>query len=452
MKKTICLLLLFACFQTLHGQETPQLETYTLKNGLKIYMIKYGKIEAMHLRVSVNCGKKNEVPGQQGYTSFIADMLLKGNAKYTEDAQNDKAFSIGGELQVGAGYDRTSISGNFLSKHAETAFDLISAAIRSPKFDKEKLDQLISYQTSYNNPTKMDIAVQASLYSSCVVHGTDNPLGRTYNKIQLKKITPQVLKEFHDFNFTPKNTAILLCGNFDLQQMKTLVEKFFGDWQSVYGEVNGVALEAPSIKKREYFFVNRMGANQCALRWNKTGPSIKDKDYLAFTISNLIFSEVLFREIREKGGKTYSINSMLRPSKYSNILSIACSVRSEEMNNTLALFDKTLKDFWNGSFTKEDFDIAVTRFKTDLYSNEMPEELANLYNPIDFDFKSRLALGTEVAKLSMEDVKKVVKKYYTPEIYKLVIAGDETRINDQLQTIKGIRKLSAVDLDNFVVE
>ena len=434
------------------AQGTPSLETFTLKNGLKVYMIKYGKIEAVHLELSVNCGKKNEVPGQQGFNNMVSSLLLKGNTKYTEEVQNDKAFAIGCELTGGAGFDRTTLSANVLTKNVETAIDLMSAAMRFPKFEKDKLDQLVAYQTSYNSPAKMDIAAQAARYSNCVVHGTANPLGRTTNKNQLKQITVQQLKDFHAFNFTPKNTGLLICGNFDPNQIKSLLEKYFGDWESVYGEVNGVMLERPVIKKKELFFVNRTGANQCALRWNKIGPSVKDKDYLAFTIANQIFSQVLFREIREIGGKTYGISSFLQPSSFSNVLSIACSVRSEEMANTIALFDKTLREFVQGNFTKDEFDNEITRFKTDQFLNEHPEELANFYNPIAYDFKTRVKMVSDINTLTMEDVKKAIKKYYTPDIYKLVIAGDETRVEAQLKNIQNVKKLSATDLENYSVQ
>jgi len=85
--------------------------------------------------------------------------------------------------------------------------------------------------------------------------------------------------------------------------------------------------------------VNRTASIQCALQWNKTAPAIKDKDALAFIIANMIFNEVLFKEIREKGGKTYAISSAHRTSKFSNLMQISCSVRNDEMLNTINLFD-----------------------------------------------------------------------------------------------------------------
>src|ERR1700749_4580316 len=265
-------------FFAVNAQEVPQLETYTLKNGLKIYLLQYGKIKAVNVRFIINTGKKNETPGQQGYSEITASMLLKGNTKYTEEAQNDLAFKLGGELNSNSTFDHTTINANFLSKDFDAGMDLFSSAILHPLFDKDKLDQEISYRVDYNNPAKMDIANLADAFSDLTIYGTVSPLGRHYYKTQLQQITPDKLKEFHQFNFTPKNSSVVVCGNFNAAEIKTVIEKYFGTWQSTYSEVNGVALDAPVIKKKEIGFINRTGATQSALQWNKVAPSIKDKE------------------------------------------------------------------------------------------------------------------------------------------------------------------------------
>jgi predicted Zn-dependent peptidase len=401
----------------------------------------------MHLSVMINSGKKNETPGQQGYNSLVANLALKGNQKYTEDDQNDRAFAVGSELSSQAGYDYTTFSANFLSKDAATVLDLMSAAIIGPVFNKDRVNQYISYLISYNTPAKMDISDLAATYATLNVHGIENPLGRSIYKKQLQQVTPEKIKAFHAFNYTPRNTRLILCGNFDSNELKNLIENYFGSWQSAYGEVNGVELESPSIRKKEISFVNRVAATQCALRWVKNAPSRNDKDLLAFLIANQIFNEVLFREIREKGGKTYSIGSVHRPSKFSNLVNINCSVRSEEMLNTINLFDKILADFSKGNFTKDEYDIQVTKYRTDLYLNEFPEEVVNFYNPVLYDFEKRKNVLAELDKLTMEDVKKVIKKYYTPDSYKLVLAGDETLLGGQLAQIKDLKRLGPADLE-----
>lgn len=47
----------------------------------------------------------------------------------------------------------------------------------------------------------------------------------------------------------------------------------------------------------------------------------------------------------------------------------------------------------------------------------------------------------------MEDVQKIIKKYYTSDSYKLVIAGDETVVASQLSSIIGLIKLKPSDIE-----
>jgi len=78
MKKLILFITaVFICL-SVKAQQLPELETFTLKNGLKIYFLKYGKIEAITVFVVVNSGKKNETPGQQGYNGLVANLVFAG--------------------------------------------------------------------------------------------------------------------------------------------------------------------------------------------------------------------------------------------------------------------------------------------------------------------------------------------------------------------------------------
>jgi zinc protease len=436
--KTILIYLQFFLVAILAAQEIPSLETFTLKNGLKVYFMKYGKIEAVNVKLMINSGKKNEVPGQQGYSNLTSDLILEGNKKYTKSQQDDKSFAIGATISSLSNNDYTIIEGNFLSKHLDEVMDLYSAAILQPMFDKDIIERYKNYLIENNQPNKMDIALLADVFSDYSIFGLENPLGRFYFRKQIEAITPEKIKEYYAFNYTPKNARLVITGNVSSEVIKASIEKYFGSWTSQYGEVNGVALDMPQIKKKEVGFINRNNATQCALQWNKIGPAINDKDALAFRIANSIFREVLFEEIREKGGKTYSIGSVLSNSKYANIISVACSVRSGELLSTVQLFDKTLANFWAIPPTKEQFETAITSFKTQLLGMESPQSISGTYNPVIYDFEKRKQMVNDLNALKQEDVLKAVKKYFTPEVYKLLIAGDEMKVKEQLNGIKGL--------------
>ena len=206
-------------------------------------------------------------------------------------------------------------------------------------------------------------------------------------------------------------------------------------------------MELPSIKKLEIGFVNRTGATQCALQWNKIGPAVTDKDQLAFGIANAIFNEVLFKEIREKGGKTYGIGSSQRNSKYSNLFTIACSVRSNELVNTIELFDKTLVNFNTTLIDETKFKEAVYKRVIGIKKMESPDEVSGFYNPLVYSFDKRKNCIADLNALTLDDINKVIKKYFTSNVYKLVIAGDESKVADQLTKINSLLRFTASDIE-----
>jgi zinc protease len=446
IRKTILLVFIFIFFN-LNAQIVPNYETFSLKNGLKVYLLNYGNIPAINVKLVLNTGKVNETPGQQNYSDLVANAILMGNAKYDAETQANKAFSLGTNLSASSSNDNTTIEMNILSKDLDAGMDLISAAILSPTFPKDKMDLLISRNIDFNSPTKMDIAELSTVFSNYFIYGISNPLGRYFYKTQIQKITPAVIKEYYDFNFTPKNANLIICGSFDVASIKPIIEKYYGSWKSEFGGANGVSLESFSIKKKEIGFVNRVGATQCALQWNKISPAINDKEQLAFSIANSIFNEVLFQEIREKGGKTYGIISSQRTSKYSNLFSIRCSVRSSELVNTIELFDKTLTDFNSKVIDEVKFKEAVYKRIIGIKKMESPDEVSSYYNPLVYNFDKRKNSINDLNTLTVDDINKVIKKYFTPNIYKLVIAGDEVKVADQLTKINSLVKFSASDIE-----
>lgn len=422
-------------------------ESYSLKNGIKVYLIKYGTLPALNVKLVLNTGEKNEAPGQQGYSGFVANALLFGNARYDMEAQNNLQFRLGANLSASDDEDHTTLTMNLLSKNIDEGFDLLSAVVLTPAFPKEKIDLMRSQYTDYNTLAKMDIGDLAAVYSDYFLFGLGSPFGRYYYKAQLSKVTPETLKEYYQFNFTPKNSNLVICGNFDAATLKPAIEKYFGSWKSAYGDVNSVSLDLPVVRKKETGFINRRGATQCALEWTKTAPAIKDKDYLAFSIANKIFSTVLFKEIREKGGKTYSIGSVYEHSQFANLLRVKCSVRSNELYNTMVLFDKTLKDFNAAPVNTQEMQRAITEEVVRVKRIETPADISAFYNPLVFDFEKRKHYLADLNALTMEDVNKAIKKYFTPDTYKLVFSGDESLLADQLPKIQGLVKFSPADLE-----
>ena len=429
------------------AQSFPEVQQFQLPNKLKVYVIPYGEIPTTEVTLFINCGQKNEIPGQQFYSEIVANCLNLGSEKYDRTQLQDELFKLGTGISASSNENYTTVSARFLNENLEQGFDLFSSVIMKPLFPDEELKQYISQTVDFNNLNKMDIGNLASVFSNLSVYGINNPLGRYFYKDQLIKITPVILKDFYSFNYTPGNSRLVICGKTDLASAKLLAEKYFTSWTAPYGEVNGVNFSIDPIKKVEIGFINRSGATQASLQWNKSGPQPLTKDADIFRVANNVFNQVLFKEIREKGGKTYGIRSSYDPGSGSSVFSITTQVRSEEVENTMVLFDQTLKHFFENGINREQFSKAIKSMEKSIVGMDDPSSWAQFFNPILYpNIDARKNIINQINLITLDDVNKIIKKYYTTDSYKLIIAGREDVIAPLIPQWNTLKKYSSNDI------
>jgi zinc protease len=418
-------------------------EQYKLKNGLQITLIDFGSVDATTITTYVNVGKKNETPGFQGMSGFAAQAITLGNAKYNKIQLYDALYPMAANIESSANDNFSRISATFLNSDLDKGMEIYAATIRQPTFPESEIKQYISEFIQYNNTNKMDISDLASRFADYFVYGINNPLGRNSYSAQVQKLLIKDIKEFYDFNYTPKNCKIVVAGKIDKVKIKQLIDTYFGNWETVYGENNQVNLETPTFKSKEYAFVNRDNATQVYLHWCKKAPYNNDKDLLAFNISTSVFNKKLFEEVREKLGKTYGIRMSYSAAQNNGVYSVSTQTLSKEMSSTIQAFENTLGDFYNKGITEKELKTAKMNLKNSFLSINIPATIIDMYNPLIFpDFKKRAAYISELDKITLDIVNKVIKKYYNPNTYKLIIVGNEKELNEQLTSIKDLQKFA----------
>ena len=427
---------------TTENNPFPTLVRYKLKNGLEVIFADYGKLPVTSLSFFVNVGKKSETPGQQGLAELTANSLDLGSERYSRIEEGRFLYRTDGTLSISANENFTLAQAEFLNKDIEKGMDLISSVLLKPLFPEADINEQKGFELSQNKPSKMDIGNLADMYGNYFTYGIANPLGRHYYQAQYSKLTTAQIKEFYNFNYTPGNVKLLVTGNPDHDQMKKLIEQYFGNWTAAYGEVNGSSYDIPPIKKHEYAFIEKDSAKQACLEWFKKAPAAGSKDVAAFNLANAVFSDHLGKEIREKDGYTYGIYSRYSESQNDEIFRTKTQVRNDVMFATMTAFDKVLNDFYNNGATENELKKFKTMLKTDIESIEEPTSFATLINPWVYrDYSKRQNYLAELDAIDLPTLMKTIKKYFTPDAYKVIIVGDATSLGDQLGKISGLQKL-----------
>lgn len=420
----------------------PGVERYKLKNGLEVIFADYGDLPVTSFSLYINAGKKSETPGQQGLASLTADALTLGTEKYSRVELDRQLYRISGSIESSANKNFTTVSAEFLNKDVDKGMELLASVLLHPSFPQADIEEMRGFTLSSNKPAKMDIGDLAMMYGDYFTYGIENPLGRHFYETQYKKLGVPQIKEFYAFNYTPGNTKLIVTGKPDHEKVKALIEQYFGAWSAAYGEVNGASYDIPSIKGKSTAFVQKDGATQACLLWMKKAPEAGSKDMTEFILANMIFSDHLGKEIREKRGYTYGIYSTFSQSENDGIFRARTQVRNEVMYSTITAFDEVLDDFFKNGPTEAELKKFKTMIKADLQSIEEPSAIAGLINPWVYkDYDKRRKLFEDLDAIDLASVNKTIKKYFTPWSYKLVIAGDEKALGDQLGKIGGLEKL-----------
>ncbi len=438
MKKIAARLLVLLLSLNSYCQEIPQLDSMTLGNGLKVYLLKYGKDSTLNIKLVINGGKKNETSCQVGYSAIIKQLLKESlNEKKRAIYKNDKELSC--EINNGQTIINTSCS----KRNLNAEMDVLSSTLARLYFTKEKIDPIVSEIGNQYLPENMSDKNLVYLFKDLLLYGKDKPLGRNYCQYQIQKVVPEQLREFYLVHYTPSVSSLVICGNFNIRAAKKIIAKNFVRWKTLRKEDNKVEEpneEVPEIKNKEITFVNKIDSKAFLLKWILSAPSSKSADLPAF----LLTCELLNRVLKEK----FSNDSLkFEPIIYTSaLMEINCSANQNNLSNAIHLLDTALQNIHQTAFSTSQLSEALTELKTN-FINTKDVGILSFYNPLLYDFDSRKNYLNNLSAFTIADVEPILKKYFSRDSYKLIIVGKEHLVKKELETFENVKKHQTFDFE-----
>jgi len=209
-------------------------EKYTLNNGLDVILHIDHSDPIVALAVQYHVGSNREVKGRTGFAHLFEHMMFQQSENVPEDQFFKIIQDAGGTLNGGTSNDAT------------TYFEIV------PNNSLEKILWLESDRMGYmiNTVTKKSFAVQQNVVQNEKRQSYDNrPYGFT-QQVVAKNLYPkghpyswtvigemedlfnaqvEDVKAFHGTFYLPNNATLVLAGDFDLEEAKKLIEKYFGE-------------------------------------------------------------------------------------------------------------------------------------------------------------------------------------------------------------------------------
>jgi zinc protease len=209
--------------------------TRTLPNGLVVIVVPTGFPNIVSLQIPVLTGSRNEVePGKSGFAHFFEHMMFRGTPTLPPDAYNDIITKTGARQNAYTTDDYTNYHVTFAKEDLDTILRIEADRFQNlaypvEAFKTESRAVLGEYNKNSANPIqKLYETIRARAFTTHTYRHT------TMGFIEDIEDMPnqyEYSKTFFARWYRPGNTALIVAGDVDPEQVLPMVEKYWGGWQ-----------------------------------------------------------------------------------------------------------------------------------------------------------------------------------------------------------------------------
>ncbi|NNC50507.1 MAG: insulinase family protein [Flaviramulus sp.] len=411
--------------------------------------IEYGFIkkdnrgETVTLSFIIRNGNVDDFMNKGQLASYTARMLDKGTKNNSRQDIEDKLSALKSSIRFSGSNGRISANINTTREHLMESLSLMTDMLKNPNFDKNELDKLktealASIEQNKTEPQYL-ASKQLGLLNQKFKKG--HPLYQTTIEEDIEEINAlsvEGLNEYYnEFYGISDNASLIAIGNIDEQAIKEYFETNFADFKSdkPYNLiVDNYKMNSAANKKIK----TPDKKNAISIGIMSFEGSQEDEDYAALEIASSIFgggvlSSRISTRLRQQDGVSYGAGGRVsvdsNPKEKNSSILVYAIYAPENASKVQKGFREELARFIEDGITEEELQVAVTSWvQGEKVSRAKDNELAglisnNLYYDRDMMFYK--AIEDRVTSLTVEDVNKVIKKYFKSfDNWTVVNAGD----------------------------
>ncbi|MBE6062204.1 MAG: insulinase family protein [Clostridium butyricum] len=413
--------------------------TYTLKNGLRVVTEKIEHLNSISVGVMVQNGSRNESPDVNGISHFIEHMFFKGTDKRTSKGIMEEIENVGGQINAFTSKEATCYYIKALNTHIDLSLDILSDILLNAKFDPEEIEKekgVVIEEINMSQDSPEDVLDDVH---SKACFGSDplgNPILGTIDLV--KSFTREKIVKFIEKKYTPYNSVISICGNFKDDELRCLIEKYFGSWKCK--DKNIVDYGNPIIQVGSKY--GKKEIEQLHISLGLKGLPYADKDNYSLVLLNNIFgngaSSILFQKVREELGLCYSICSYLQPFQGIGTLNIYAGLNKNYGEKALEVIDKELSLFAKNGITNRQLEINKEKIKANYILGLESTSSRMFANAKRYLFKNIVRTQEEVINMidniDKDDIQKVLDTCFKPGVLNAAYVGQDVEC-DKLDSI-----------------
>jgi zinc protease len=333
----------------------------TLPNGLRL-IVQPSTISAT---VNVYGQVKNnpllqQPKGQEGVARLMDSLFSYGTTSLDRVAFQRALDDIGADLSAGTGFSLRVLADRFDRGVQLLADNLLNPAFPPQAFTVVQQETAQALTGEEQSPSfQMMRALHTALFSS--------------KDLTLREATPKTVsalklddvKAYYRRVFRPDMTTIVVIGKVTPKQAKAVIEKYFENWKAS-GPKPQTELPPAPLNKPSVAVVPDASRVQVEVRLAEVlGLTRANPDYYALQLGNHVLSGAfyatrLYRDLREKAGLVYTVESFLEIGKTRSVFGVYFACDPPNVSKARALVESDLRAMQTAPVTPDELRQAKT--------------------------------------------------------------------------------------------
>lgn len=339
-----------------------------LENGLRVIMHKIPYTKTFACGVWVKQGSKHEDDLTNGLSHLIEHLIINVN-NHNNPTYQDLIKELGDAgviYNAGTTKENTNFYFTGINKNLEKCIAVLAQmVVHNRNFSDELLEnekkvvvqETVSFYSSFNQIRER---TSQALYGNTGVGRTI--VGAIDN---IKQANKEQLKTIMDNSYTPENSAIVIIGGIDYENVLSMVDKYFSSWEDKFTiDYNEVVESEPGI------FYNKISGGQSSVIsvGFKTGAFKSQErtkiEILAKIIGEAGFESRLVKEIRTKRGLAYNLGSFTSSYEHRGALGFTTVCAHNLVEEVISIISEELMKIKSNGLNDEEIERAKKILET----------------------------------------------------------------------------------------
>ncbi len=335
----------------------PQLQRASLDNGVKIILAERKGLPVVQMSMEFDGGFAADAGRKLGTSSFTMGMLDEGAGEKNALAFAEAAETLGANIGAGSALDGSNVFVSALKQNLDASTALFADAILRPMFDQKEIDRvratwLATIKQEKARPNSLALRLLPPLMYG-EGHPYAIPFSGTGNETSIAALTRDDLVAYHREILRPDNATLIVVGDINMDAVKALATKHFGQWQPTAMRLNEPAIVDVALQtKPRVFLVDQPGAIQATILAGRLLPSTMDPNALEVEIANSVlggeFSSRLNMNLREDKNWAYGAYSFIQGARGQRPWIAFAPVQIDKTADALKELDREITAYADG--------------------------------------------------------------------------------------------------------